>query len=402
MCYNININLSNFLLYIIEQIVYVKGDYIMNFKVGDVVKCIDINSNVEYGDIGIVIDVGCNISVVWDKFNSGHDFKDTYLGFPVTEIADKRFVCPKGHGWTMSREQIVCADLTDIEFNEVMHSLISKGFYHPSIPACHKTKEEKLFNVDFVVPVYNKVYTETKAECVKELAEKSEKIFKKNYTIERLISNHKEETMRNTFTFVEGERTAIVVDTIEHKNKRNETIREKKVKEIKIPTITTIAQTINGTASTTCDKEDFNERTGCLVAAAKVISLKTEETSIMYEIAIKSWGESICMTILETLANRAVGVSGFDKIYKKWKKATTEHDKKQRTCSKCHKIFDTPDEARECEKAHEQRKIDKLNKYLEHKKILKEARLRLEKEERENKIQSAMDKLSNDIKNDEK
>lgn len=211
------------------------------------------------------------------------------------------------------------------------------------------------------------------------------------------IKNKENETMRNTFTFTKGERTAIVVDTIEHKDKKNNTILEKKTREVKIPTITTTAKTINGTGSTTCDEEDFNERTGCLVASANIIASKSEEAFMMYQIAIKSWGESICTTILETLANRAVG-GDFNTTYKKWKKVVADYDKEQRTCKVCHKVYDTVNEARECEKAHRQRKVDKLNKYLERKHAIRMAKERLEKERKEQLVKDAMNKLTSEDK----
>jgi len=211
------------------------------------------------------------------------------------------------------------------------------------------------------------------------------------------IKNKENETMRNTFTFTKGERTAIVVDTIEHKDSKNKTILEKKTREVKIPTITTTAKTINGKGSTTCDEEDFNERTGCLVASAKIIASKSEEANLMYQIAIKSWGESICTTILETLANRAVG-GDFNTTYKKWKKEVADYDKEQRTCKVCHKVYNTVNEARKCEQAHAQRKVDKLNKYLERKHAMRMAKERLEKERKEQLVKDAMDKLTSEDK----
>ena len=211
------------------------------------------------------------------------------------------------------------------------------------------------------------------------------------------IKNKENETMRNTFTFTKSERTAIVVDTIEHKDSKNKTILEKKTREVKIPTIKTTAYTVNGTASTTCDEEDFNERTGCLVASANIIASKSEEAFMMYQIAIKSWGEPICTTILETLANRAVG-GDFNTTYKKWKKAVADYDKEQRTCKVCHKVYGTVNEARECEKVHRQRKVDKLNRYLERKHAMRMAKERLEKERKEQLVKDAMDKLTSEDK----
>ncbi|OQA51431.1 MAG: hypothetical protein BWY47_00076 [Bacteroidetes bacterium ADurb.Bin302] len=251
---------------------------------------------------------------------------------------------------------------------------------------------------EFVVPF---AQIDKSADIARAVVDKMSTMGCRTFTVDKKalenIKNKENEIMRNTFTFTKGERTAIVVDTIEHKDKKNNTILEKKTREVKIPTITTTAKTINGTGSTTCDKEDFNERTGCLVASAKIIANKSEETNLMYQIAIKSWGESICTTILETLANKAV-VGDFNTTYKKWKKEVADYDKEQRTCKVCHKVYDTIDEARKCEQAHAQRKVDKLNKYLERKHAMRMAKERLEKERKEQLIKDAMDKLTSEDK----
>lgn len=251
---------------------------------------------------------------------------------------------------------------------------------------------------EFVIPF---TQIEKSADIAKAVVDKISTMGCRTFTVDKKelenIKNKENETMRNTFTFTKGERTAIVVDTIEHKDKKNNTILEKKTREVKIPTITTTAKTINGTGSTTCDEEDFNERTGCLVASANIIASKSEEAFMMYQIAIKSWGESICTTILETLANRAVD-GDFNTTYKKWKKEVADYDKEQRTCKVCHKVYDTVNEARKCEQAHRQRKVDKLNKYLERKHAMRMAKERLEKERKEQLVKDAMDKLTSEDK----
>lgn len=356
----------------------------MEFKIGDIVRCIDHDSNVDFGDIGVVVKVDICISVVWEKFKSGHDFKDNFYGI----IEDERIVCPVGHGWRMHREQIVHADLTCEEYENVMYSLVRQGFYHPSMPTRFKTeKRNKDFWKDFTITAEpNTITAERLSDAINDVLIKhgAKPIKKENDNMSKDEIN---------FTFTKGERTAIVTDIIEHKNSKNKTILEKKTREVKIPTITTTAHTFNGIFSTTCDEEDFNERTGCLVASAKLIASKSEETNLMYQIAIKTWGTDMSTIILETLADRAVA-GDFNKKYNKWKKIDIAYDKEQRTCKVCGKLYESAEEARACEAAHEQRKIDKLNKYKEHKRILKEARLRLEKEEHENKIKEAMNVLS--------
>lgn len=215
----------------------------------------------------------------------------------------------------------------------------------------------------------------------------------------KINDNRKEKNMNNnmsevinTFTNTRGQRTALMTERIEHKDANNNIIYENKTTKLTIPTITTKAYTINGTASTTCDESEFDERTGCLVACAKVIASKSEEANLMYQMAMKTWEYKMSTTILETLADRAVG-GNFNQEYKKWKKKVAQTDKKQRTCKICGKLFETKEEARECEKAHRQRKVDKLNKYLERKEAMRIAKERLEKERKEKLVEECMERI---------
>ena len=246
-------------------------------------------------------------------------------------------------------------------------------------------------NIEVVIPIEKITETMSTMGCRTFMTDKKE--------LEN-IKNKENDNMNKdaiNFTFTKGERTAIVVDTIEHKDSKNKTILEKKTREVKIPTITTTAKTINGTGSTTCDEEDFHERVGCLVASAKIIASKSEEANLMYQIAMKSWGTDMSTIILETLADRAIA-GDFNKRYNKWKKIATEHDKELRTCKVCGKLYESTDEARKCEQAHRQRKVDKLNKYLERKHAMRMAKERLEKERKEQLIKDAMNKLTSEDK----
>ena len=208
---------------------------------------------------------------------------------------------------------------------------------------------------------------------------------------EKNMNNNMSEVI-NTFTNTRGQRTALMTERIEHRDANNNIIYENKTTELTIPTITTKVYTVNGTASTTCDESEFDERTGCLVACAKVIASKSEEANLMYQMAMKTWEYKMSTTILETLADRAVG-GNFNQEYKKWKKNFAQIDKKQRTCKICGKLFETKEEARECEKAHRQRKVDKLNKYLERKEAMRVARERLEKERKEKLVEECMERI---------
>lgn len=246
-------------------------------------------------------------------------------------------------------------------------------------------------NVEVVIPIEKITETMSTMGCRTFMTDKK--------ALEN-IKNKENDNMNKdaiNFTFTKGERTAIVVDTIEHKDIKNRTILEKKTREVKIPTIKTTAYNINGVASTTCDEEDFHERVGCLVASAKIIANKSEEANLMYQIAMKSWGTDTSTIILETLADRAIA-GDFNKRYNKWKKITAEHDKELRTCKVCGKLYESTEEARECEKAHAQRKVDKLNKYRERKEAMRIARERLEKERKEQLIKDAMNKLTSEDK----
>lgn len=200
------------------------------------------------------------------------------------------------------------------------------------------------------------------------------------------------------FIFTKGERTAIVTDTIEHKNGKNETVLEKKTRAVNIPTIKTTVYTFNGVASTTCDEEDFNERTGCLVASAKLIASKSEEANLMYQIAIKTWGSETSTIILETLADRAA-CGDFNKRYSNWKKIKIVYDKEQRTCKLCGKTFETIEECIAHEKWHEDNKKAKKQRWIERRIERKEAAKRIANMEREGRIEQYMKEITKENNN---
>lgn len=156
----------------------------------------------------------------------------------------------------------------------------------------------------------------------------------------------------------------------------------------KIPTITTYAISnlvTNDSATATCDKCDYDRRTGALVAAAKVIAKKSEETHLMYDIAMKMWGSDFCNAILETFANRAYA-GNFEKYYDKWIREEKKLNDDKCKCKTCGKKFDSPDDAREHEEWHVEHKKAKRENYL----IRKEAKRRLAEKEKENKIEKAI------------
>ena len=60
----------------------------------------------------------------------------------------------------------------------------------------------------------------------------------------------------------------------------------------KVKTITTYAYGAIGEAYTTCDEKDYDTYTGALVAAAKITAKQSEETALMYNLAMKYWSNN--------------------------------------------------------------------------------------------------------------
>ena len=126
----------------------------------------------------------------------------------------------------------------------------------------------------------------------------------------------------------------------------------------RIPTVTTHVTFINdkgifrGTA--TCDKLEYSEREG----------------------------------VLNALANALCG--SFDREYSKEVKRQARVDLHDRTCTTCHQVFDTAEEARAHEKWHIENKKARRQRYLER----KEARDRLAEKEREERISKYMKELA--------
>jgi hypothetical protein len=180
--------------------------------------------------------------------------------------------------------------------------------------------------------------------------------------------------MNNTFEVTNGIRSRFA----------GEKTRDKLTK-----TVTTTVSTFFGTASTTCDKVNYDVYTGALVAAAKITANKSEEAMLIYKTAIDLWGTEMCISILRSLANRAFGATPFENAYKKWRKAVAYEermrDKRERTCSVCGRIFETVDEARAHEKWHEDCRTRKIER--------REAKRRLAEVEREGRISDIMVEL---------
>ena len=129
-----------------------------------------------------------------------------------------------------------------------------------------------------------------------------------------------------------------------------------------IPTITTIVNFGGITGKATVDEKDYDERQG----------------------------------ILEALGNAIYG--SFETEYQKYKKKEAQKDKKLRICTICGKLHNTQDEARNCEKAHKERKESEKAKWT----IRKEAIRRLKEQTYEDSVQSEMNKLKNKSKDEDK
>lgn len=129
-----------------------------------------------------------------------------------------------------------------------------------------------------------------------------------------------------------------------------------------ISTITTTVSLGGRTGKATVDEKDYDERQG----------------------------------ILEALGNAIYG--SFETEYQKYCKQRNKEDKKLRICTVCGKLYDTQEEARNCEKAHKERKEADNAKWI----IRKEAIRRLKEQTYENSVQSEMDRLKNKPKDEGK
>ena len=159
----------------------------------------------------------------------------------------------------------------------------------------------------------------------------------------------------------------------------------------KIPMKRTVAYIGSNTdveADTFCPVAEYDERIGCLIAAAKISAKKSNEAKMMYNIARNTWGTELSWAILFELANAAFN-GNFERAYKKFHNDNIRFEKKRLTCNFCGKVFETIEEKTKHENEHIQNKKNKREKYL----IRKEAKRRLAEAEREGKIEQIMKEL---------
>jgi hypothetical protein len=159
----------------------------------------------------------------------------------------------------------------------------------------------------------------------------------------------------------------------------------------KIPMKRTVAYIGSNTdveADTSCPVAEYDERIGCLIAAAKISAKRSTEAKMMYNIARSTWGTELSWAILFELANAAFN-DNFERAYKKFHNDNIRFEKKRLTCNFCGKVFETIEEKTKHENEHIQNKKNKREKYL----IRKEAKRRLAEAEREGKIEQTMKEL---------
>lgn len=168
-----------------------------------------------------------------------------------------------------------------------------------------------------------------------------------NLDIEK-IAKQVDESVRGKgigFTFINGNTLEVKKEKESMLNlefKTEEGYRIDKTCNKQIPTIKTTVSSETypwkgGVA--TCDKADYEERQG----------------------------------ILEALANLICN-GNFDREYQRTKARYKKEYAEDCKCQKCGKSFATPELARECEKAHEERRKAKREKYLMHKAAIKRAK----------------------------
>jgi hypothetical protein len=92
--------------------------------------------------------------------------------------------------------------------------------------------------------------------------------------------------------------------------------------------------------------------------------------------------------VLNAIANFAF--RNFDREYDKYKKYVKKQYKISCKCSACGKVYDTPEQARECETQHIKNKKERRERY----RIRAEAKRRLAAEEYEKKVKDMMNKIS--------
>ena len=322
----------------------------MKFKVGDKVcyKHPNSDDNVEVGEVGTI----CGISKVTGNYGVAFETKDTYKH-------NCGGLCHDNYGWWCSGDTLEPADnIVRMADGTIIGDFSTGGF-------CDGFRGGKIPN-DLIV-------SHTEMERAMDTLLKALEKPSVKFGIKKLEQKLKEEKNLK-FTFYTTDWTNIDKSNGE-----------------KIPMRTTYAYVganKDVRADTACPVAEYDERIGCLIAAAKISADKSSETKMMYNIARNTWGTELSWAILLELADSAFN-GNFERAYKKFHNDNVKFEKKRLTCSFCGKVFETVEEKRKHENEHIQRKKDKREKYL----IRKEAKRRLAEAEREGKIEKVMKEL---------
>ena len=201
----------------------------------------------------------------------------------------------------------------------------------------------------------------------------------------KMVERVRREILKFTNAFPKEEKklkfTFYVTDWVDINKTNGEKIPMKR-------TVAYIGSNTNVKADTSCPVTEYDERIGCLIAAAKISAKRSTEAKMMYNIARSTWGTELSWAILFELANTAFN-DNFERAYKKFHNDNIRFEKKRLTCNFCGKVFETIEEKTKHENEHIQNKKNKREKYL----IRKEAKRRLVEAEREGKIEQTMKEL---------
>lgn len=238
---------------------------------------------------------------------------------------------------------------------------LPKGVSIHDLPTSELIKKE--FNVAWIDKIALPTATETK----------------------EMVERVRQEILRFTNAFPKEEKklkfTFYVTDWVDINKTNGEKIPMKR-------TVAYIGSNTDVEADTSCPVAEYDERIGCLIAAAKISAKRSTEAKMMYNIARSTWGTELSWAILFELANTAFN-GNFERVYKKFHNDNIRFEKKRLTCSFCGKVFETIEEKTKHENEHIQNKKNKREKYL----IRKEAKRRLAEAEREGKIEQTMKEL---------
>ena len=326
-----------------EMLEPVQTDKETLFNIGDIVQ------HFEYGT-GRILSINCTSYATYDSFKNGIIY-DVEFWFGIETVE-----------------------------HNTLKKLDSEKYKNIPIFSINKDKSYEI-SFDSDIMNFDLGFNQDKAEemtkRIKEILENDKVIRFKNGSSIEIIE--KEKKPMKEFGKVEGTRIDKTCNT-------------------KVETVTTYASCANGSATTICDKENYDAYTGALVAAAKITANKSKDAMRLYKLAINMWDDVMtipdsAIAILKTLANEAFD-GGFENAYKKWQRQIKAEEKaqteKELRCAVCGKRFDTPEDARKHEQWHSDKREAKRQRYFER----CEAKRRIAEKEREERISKYMKELA--------